>query len=97
MLIWGTKPVKRRIDVGEFHCPQCGCQQPYQRMSVRKHGHVYWTPLFGMGEPVEYVECRTCGGQFVPASCPRLDRSLLQRSVEGDCASELPRVKSRLE
>jgi len=66
MLIWGTKPVKRRIDVGEFHCPQCGSQQPYQRMSVRKHGHVYWIPLFGMGDPVEYVECRTCSGQFVP-------------------------------
>ena len=78
MLIWGTKPVKRRIDVGEFHCPQCGSQQPYQRMSVRKHGHVYWIPLFGMGDPVEYVECRTCGGQFVP--------EVLERQSSGDDA-----------
>lgn len=78
MLIWGTKPVKRRISVGEFYCPQCGSQQPYQRMWVRKHGHVYWIPLFGMGEPVEYVECGTCGGEFLP--------QVLERQPSGEDA-----------
>lgn len=66
MLIWGTKAVTRRVTSGEFYCPQCRSTQPYDLMSARKHGHVYWIPLFGMGDPVEYVECRACHGQFVP-------------------------------
>ena len=72
MLIWGTKAVKRSIDTGEFHCPQCRSKQAYKLMSVRKHGHVYWIPLFGMGEATEYVECSRCGGQFVPEVLDRV-------------------------
>lgn len=72
MLIWGTKAVKRRIDAGEFHCPQCGGMRSYTRVRAQRHGHVYWIPLFATGEAVEYVECGACGGTFDPAVLDRL-------------------------
>jgi hypothetical protein len=48
MLIWRTKPVKRRIDVGEVHCPRCGSQHRYQRMSVRIVMYAVLAPLCGL-------------------------------------------------
>jgi uncharacterized tellurite resistance protein B-like protein len=66
VLIWGTKPVRTTIDRGEFFCPQCRSRQSYERLQVQKHGHLYWIPLVRMGDPVEYVECGRCEGQFVP-------------------------------
>lgn len=72
MLIWGTKAVKRRVDAGEFHCPQCQTLRPYTRVRAQRHGHVYWIPLFATGQAVEYVECGSCGGTFDPAVLDRL-------------------------
>ena len=76
MLIWGSRAIKRRLDAGRFHCPSCGADAEYELVSAQRHGHVYWIPLFRMGDPVEYVECRRCSGAFDPAVLTRqpLDR-----------------------
>jgi tellurite resistance protein len=72
MLIWGTKTVKRRLDGGQFECPTCGTTRNYERVRAQRHGHVYWIPLFSTGEPVEYVECRSCGSAYDPAILDRV-------------------------
>jgi uncharacterized tellurite resistance protein B-like protein len=76
VLIWGSRAIKRRLDAGRFHCPSCGADADYELVSAQRHGHVYWIPLFRMGDPVEYVECRRCGGAFDPVVLTRqpLDR-----------------------
>lgn len=76
MLIWGSRAIKRRLDAGRFHCPSCGADADYELVRAQRHGHVYWIPLFRMGDPVEYVECRRCSGAFDPAVLTRqpLDR-----------------------
>jgi tellurite resistance protein/rubredoxin len=71
MLIWGTKTVKRRLDGGAFECPQCGGRRDYELVRAQRHGHVYWIPLFSTGEPVTYVECRSCGSTYDPAILDR--------------------------
>ena len=71
MLIWGSKTVKRRLDGGEFHCPNCGSPRPYERVRAQRHGHLYWIPLFATGQAVEYVECRSCGSAYDPAILDR--------------------------
>jgi uncharacterized tellurite resistance protein B-like protein len=71
MVIWGSRAVKRRLDAGRFHCPQCGCQQEYELISAQRHGHVYWIPLFRLGQPVEYVECQGCRNGFDPVVLER--------------------------
>jgi len=67
MLIWGARAVRKTIDHGEFHCPTCMSTMPYERVRAQRHGHIYWIPLFSMGEAVEYVECGSCRGTFDPA------------------------------
>lgn len=67
MLIWGSKPVKRTLATGEFGCPNCRAITTYRHVQARKHGHVYWIPLFPVGQPVEYVECTKCRGAWDPA------------------------------
>lgn len=64
MLIWGTKPVTKSIGTGSFYCPQCGSEQHYKQKQVQKHGHLYFIPLVGMGDPIEYVECSGCRETF---------------------------------
>lgn len=77
MLIWGSRAIKRRMDAGRFHCPSCGADAEYELVRAQRHGHVYWIPLFRMGDPVDYVECRRCNGAFDPAVLTRqpLDRN----------------------
>lgn len=67
MLIWGSRAVRKPIGSGSFLCPNCRLQQPYRHVSAQRHGHIYWIPLFSIGEPVEYVECQTCMGTYQPA------------------------------
>lgn len=66
MLIWGTKSVKSKLGSGEFYCPHCQSTQSYKHVKARRHGHVYWIPLFPIGEGVEYVECLRCGNTWKP-------------------------------
>lgn len=64
MLIWGTRATRRQISTGEFQCPSCRSVQAYRQMRAQPHGHVYWIPLFPVGQAIEYVECLTCSGTF---------------------------------
>jgi uncharacterized tellurite resistance protein B-like protein len=66
MIVWGTKIVRNSLGYGTFHCPQCRRRTEYQHVQAQRHGHVYWIPLFRMGEAHQYVECASCGGTFIP-------------------------------
>ena len=76
MLIWGTKPVKTTLATGSFHCPGCGTTTSYRHIRARRHGHVYWIPLFPIGEGVEYVECDNCKATWQPTILDRQGRDL---------------------
>ncbi len=79
MIVWGTKVVKNSLGHGTFHCPQCRGPREYRHVQVQRHGHVYWIPLFRMGEAHQYVECTSCGGMFIPEVLqhqPRDERDL---------------------
>lgn len=67
MIFWGTKFVKRTLETGTFLCPNCTAEQPYTKISGQKHGHLYWIPLFSMGDPIEYVECQQCKSEWQPS------------------------------
>jgi len=66
MLIWGTKAVKKIVATGEFYCPNCSTTTSYKHVRARRHGHVYWIPLFPIGEGVNYVECNRCKATWQP-------------------------------
>lgn len=67
MIIWGSKPVKKTLETGDFYCPNCSSVNSYRRVRARRHGHVYWIPLFPIGEGVEYVECNSCKATWQPS------------------------------
>src|SRR5690606_19760979 len=66
MLIWGTKPVKTTLATGSFYCPGCNTTTSYRHIRARRHGHVYWIPLFPVGDGLEYVECGNCKATWQP-------------------------------
>ncbi len=64
MIIFGTRGVTLTKDRGEFHCPQCQDQHPFQKKLVRRFFTLYFIPLIPLDKLGEYVECGTCEGTF---------------------------------
>lgn len=96
MLIWGTRAVKRRVDEGRFHCPNCGDGADYDLVRAQRHGHVYWIPLFRMGDALEYVECRRCRGAFDPVVLTRqpMDRDAFSAAFGSAAMAAMAAVAS---
>ena len=66
MASWGSRASKRRLEVGRFHCPQCGGEEEYERVRAQRHAGAHVVPFGRRGEAVDYVECRRCRGAFEP-------------------------------
>jgi len=66
MIIFGTRGVTLKTGSGEFTCPQCNSQQPYNWRTVRRFFTLYFIPVIPMDKLGEYVECQNCKGTFRP-------------------------------
>lgn len=63
------------IETGEFYCSACKSRQAYELKTTRPQGPSWMARIFGDGEKGRFVECRNCGGTFVPAVLQVADSS----------------------
>jgi hypothetical protein len=63
-IIWGSRGITSSLSAGDFHCPQCDEARGYDLKQVRPFFTLYFIPIFPVGAPTRYVECRRCGGTF---------------------------------
>jgi tellurite resistance protein len=64
LIIFGTRGVTYSAAQGQFHCPECGAQRPYQHKRVRRFFTLYFIPLIPLDLLGEYIECGTCQGTY---------------------------------
>jgi len=64
LLIWGWRSLLKVLGVGEFHCPRCQADRPYQLIRPRRWFTVFFIPVIPLswGEP--FVECKACKGAY---------------------------------
>ena len=65
-IIFGMRGVTYSADKGDFSCPICGGQQPYNHKRVRRFFTLYFIPVIPLDMLGEYVECGGCAGTFKP-------------------------------
>ena len=94
MIIYGTRPMTRTIDEGQFYCPQCDDDgSPYIHKSSRSWATLYFIPIFPIGSRVDYIECRRCKGTFKESVLemePPTDQERILRSIYRDLAAGTP-------
>jgi hypothetical protein len=64
LIIWGTSSREKLMGTGDFHCPQCQAQRPFNHHKIQRYFTLYFIPLFPVGTIAEYVDCIGCRGQF---------------------------------
>jgi tellurite resistance protein len=64
MIIFGTRGITTTPETGNFFCPQCNGQTPYQLKRVRRFFTLYFIPLIPLDKVGEYIECPRCQGTF---------------------------------
>lgn len=64
MIIFGTRGVTSSVASGNFHCPACGRERPYQHKRVRRFFTLYFLPIIPLKTHGEYIECEHCHGTF---------------------------------
>lgn len=64
LIIFGTRGVTYSAAQGQFHCPECGVQRPYQHKRVRRFFTLYFIPLIPLDLLGEYIECGSCEGTY---------------------------------
>jgi tellurite resistance protein len=67
MFVFGTTSLKKKVNAGEFDCPQCQQKTQFWERRPRTWGHLYWIPIFPIKTYPSYVECRSCETGFVPS------------------------------
>jgi tellurite resistance protein len=66
IIIFGTRGVTYSHETGEFFCPGCGSEQPFDHKRVRRFFTLYFIPLIPLDLLGEYIECESCDGSFDP-------------------------------
>ena len=64
LIIWGTKGVEGVKESGQFFCPSCNANVPYDHKRIRRFFTLYFIPLIPLGTLQEWIECKQCGGSF---------------------------------
>jgi len=61
ILIWGSRALTKKLGDGQFYCPTCDDEDcDYTHMRSREWFTLYFLPVFPIGGPMEYIECRHC-------------------------------------
>lgn len=66
ILFFGTRLRRRVLGVGTFGCPFCGTDREYQQVRSRTWAHLFWIPLFPVGDEHESLQCTVCHGEWAP-------------------------------
>ena len=66
MIIWGTRGREKVTSSGQFFCPNCNQNRPYQYKQVGKYFTIYFIPLFQLEKLGDLVECQTCHKKYKP-------------------------------
>ncbi|UGQ09859.1 TerB family tellurite resistance protein [Yinghuangia sp. ASG 101] len=69
VLIVGVRNLRKVLEAGEFHCPECGGDRRFQFGVGRRHLIVCDIPVLPLSRAPGSVECAVCGRTF--------DRSVL--------------------
>lgn len=67
MIIWGWRSVKTVHGTGEFLCPRCGVDTPYQHLHYRRWFTLFFLPIIPLNVLGSCIECTRCKGQFTEA------------------------------
>ena len=65
MIIFGTKSTRKKLDTGEFNCPQCQNRAQFTKKRAKQWFHLYFIPLIPLKTYPPYVECQSCNATFV--------------------------------
>lgn len=65
MFIFGTKSTRKLLDQGRFVCPQCKCENLFEKRRARSWFHLYFIPVIPLKMHPPYVECKGCKATFV--------------------------------
>lgn len=65
MIIFGTKSTRKKLDTGDFDCPQCRSRSVFEKRRAKQWFHLYFIPLIPLKTYPPYVECKSCGATFV--------------------------------
>jgi uncharacterized tellurite resistance protein B-like protein len=66
MIIWGSRGVTSSVAKGQFHCPSCNDDRPFDHKKARRFFTLYFIPLIPLESLGEYVECQACKGTYKP-------------------------------
>lgn len=66
ILFFGTRVRRRLLATGTFGCPYCREARGYELAESRTWFHLFWVPLFALGQARESVRCTSCGGEWAP-------------------------------
>lgn len=66
MIIFGWGHRGHRVKGETFLCPVCGTHQIYWHRWLRKYFHLFFVPLFSLGDDrnLSRIECSGCGSDF---------------------------------
>lgn len=67
ILFFGTRIRRQVLGTGGFRCPYCVEPRGYEHVESRTWFHLFWIPLFPVGEARENVRCTVCHGEWAPA------------------------------
>jgi hypothetical protein len=96
MIIFGTRPRLKTIGSGTFYCPRCQAAREYELKQGRNYFTLYFVPLIPIGNPSEFVECKTCHMTFesqvlkLKAPPPKLDLAGMLNSLKSKLAGGQP-------
>lgn len=67
ILIWGWRALRYVLGTGEFFCPQCGTDSPYQHLRQRRWFTLFFIPVIPLEHLGSFVECQRCRSAFTEA------------------------------
>ena len=96
MIIWGTRGMESTTGNGQFYCPRCGDQAPYEHVDVRRYFTLYFIPLIPLGSAGEYIRCSSCAGTYamdILTYDPAVEQAKVAESIRRLCIMFLVDVK----
>lgn len=88
MIIFGTKAKYKTIKQGEFFCPHCQQERPYDHKQGKNYFSLYFVPIFPISDGNEFIECQRCGRSYglevldYKPSAPRPDAARFLQQIK---------------
>ncbi|UIR57915.1 RDD family protein [Sphingobacterium sp. SRCM116780] len=68
LIIFGTKSIGKTVKYGNFHCPRCQMERPYQLKQNRRYFSLFFIPMIPLEKQGDTLECNFCRTAYIPAS-----------------------------